>query len=63
MLPIVKERGVLETALKKQGVTMKWMEFPAGPQLLESLNVGSVVFGEADEAPPIFAQAAGKGLT
>lgn len=62
MLPIVKERGVLETALKKQGVTVKWVEFPAGPQLLEGLNVGSVVFGEAGEAPPIFAQAANSNL-
>lgn len=62
MLPIVKERGVLETALKKQNVTVKWVEFPAGPQLLEGLNVGSVVFGEAGEAPPIFAQAANSNL-
>ena len=47
ILPIVKERGTLETALKAQNVQVKWVEFPAGPQLLEGLNVGSVVFGEA----------------
>ena len=58
LLPILKERGTLETALKEQGVNVKWVEFPAGPQLLEGLNVGSVVFGEVGEAPPIFAQAA-----
>lgn len=62
VLPIVKERGVLETALKQQGVNIRWVEFPAGPQLLEGLNVGSVVFGEAGEAPPIFAQAANSNL-
>ena len=62
MLPILKERGVLETALKKQNVSVKWVEFPAGPQLLEGLNVGSVVFGESGEAPPIFAQAANSNL-
>lgn len=62
ILPIVKERGVLETALKDQGVNIRWVEFPAGPQLLEGLNVGSVVFGEAGEAPPIFAQAANSNL-
>lgn len=62
MLPILKERGVLETALKKQNVNVKWVEFPAGPQLLEGLNVGSVVFGESGEAPPIFAQAANSNL-
>ena len=62
VLPIVKERGVLETALKDQGVNIKWVEFPTGPQLLEGLNVGSVVFGESGEAPPIFAQAANSNL-
>lgn len=54
VLPILKERGTLEASLKKQGVNVKWVEFPAGPQLLEGLNVGSVSFGEAGEAPPHF---------
>ena len=62
LLPIVKERGELDKALKDQGIRIKWVEFPAGPQLLEGLNVGSVVFGEAGEAPPIFAQAANSNL-
>ncbi|WP_286740224.1 MULTISPECIES: sulfonate ABC transporter substrate-binding protein [Acinetobacter] len=62
VLPILKERGTLETSLKEQGVNVKWVEFPAGPQLLEGLNVGSVSFGEAGEAPPIFAQAANSNL-
>lgn len=62
VLPIIKAQGALESALKEQGVTVKWVEFPAGPQLLEGLNVGSVVFGEAGEAPPIFAQAANSSL-
>ena len=62
VLPIVKARGTLETALKDQGVNVKWVEFPAGPQLLEGLNVGSVVIGESGEAPPIFAQAANANL-
>lgn len=62
ILPILKERGSLETTLKDQGVNVKWVEFPAGPQLLEGLNVGSVVFGEAGEAPPIFAQAANSNI-
>lgn len=62
ILPIVKERGNLDKALQAQGVNVKWVEFPAGPQLLEGLNVGSVVLGEAGEAPPIFAQAANSNL-
>lgn len=62
VLPIVKARGDLDKVLKEKGVTVKWVEFPAGPQLLEGLNVGSVSFGEAGEAPPIFAQAANSNL-
>lgn len=62
LLPLVKARGDLDRTLKAQGINIKWVEFPAGPQLLEGLNVGSVVFGEAGEAPPIFAQAASPNL-
>lgn len=62
ILPIVKTKGELEKRLAAQGTKVKWIEFPAGPQLLEGLNVGSVVFGEAGEAPPIFAQAANPNL-
>ncbi|ENX64585.1 MULTISPECIES: sulfonate ABC transporter substrate-binding protein [Acinetobacter] len=62
ILPILKAKGELEKKLAAQGVNVKWVEFPAGPQLLEGLNVGSVVFGEAGEAPPIFAQAANPNL-
>jgi sulfonate transport system substrate-binding protein len=40
-------------------VAVKWVEFPAGPQLLEGLNVGAIDVGFVGEAPPIFAQAAG----
>lgn len=61
-LPVLKARGTLEQALKSEGVQVRWVEFPAGPQLLEGLNVGSVVFGETGEAPPIFAQAANAKL-
>lgn len=62
VLPIIKARGDLDKALKEKGVNVKWVEFPAAPQLLEGLNVGSVSFGESGEAPPIFAQAANSNL-
>ncbi|CAN5485036.1 sulfonate ABC transporter substrate-binding protein [soil metagenome] len=61
-LTILKARGSLDKRLAAQGVQVKWIEFPAGPQLLEGLNVGSVDFGTVGEAPPIFAQAAGANL-
>jgi sulfonate transport system substrate-binding protein len=61
-LTLLKARGDLEKRLAPQGITVKWAEFPAGPQLLEGLNVGSIDFGTVGEAPPIFAQAAGADL-
>jgi sulfonate transport system substrate-binding protein len=61
-LTILKARGDLDKRLAAQGITVKWTEFPAGPVLLEGLNVGSIDFGTVGEAPPIFAQAAGADL-
>jgi len=61
-LVLLKARGSLEKRLALMHVEVKWTEFPAGPQLLEGLNVGSIDFGIAGEAPPIFAQAAGADL-
>jgi sulfonate transport system substrate-binding protein len=59
ILVLQKAQGTLEKKLAPLGVSLKWVEFPAGPQLLEGLNVGAVDFGYVGEAPPIFAQAAG----
>jgi sulfonate transport system substrate-binding protein len=61
-LVLVKAKGTLEEKLKPLGWTVKWTEFPGGPQLLEALNVGAIDFGTTGEAPPIFAQAAGAPL-
>lgn len=61
-LTILKGRGALEKRLTALGIDVKWTEFPAGPVLLEGLNVGSIDFGTVGEAPPIFAQAAGANL-
>ncbi len=61
-LTLLKGRGTLEKRLAAHGVSVKWTEFPAGPVLLEGLNVGSIDFGTVGEAPPIFAQAAGANL-
>jgi len=61
-LTLLKGRGTLEKRLREKNIAVKWTEFPAGPQLLEGLNVGSIDFGTVGEAPPIFAQAAGANL-
>ena len=59
LLTLQKTQGTLEKRLAPLGVAVKWVEFPAGPQLLEGLNVGAVDVGYVGEAPPVFAQAAG----
>lgn len=61
-LLLLKGKGSLEEKLKPLGVSVKWAEFPAGPQLLEALNAGAIDFGTTGEAPPIFAQAASPRL-
>lgn len=61
-LIFLKERGILERKLAPLGWSVTWTEFPAGPQLLEALNVGAADFGPVGEAPPIFAQAAGANI-
>lgn len=61
-LTVLKAKGDLEKRLAQIKVDVRWVEFPAGPQLLEGLNVGSIDFGTVGEAPPIFAQAAGADL-
>ena len=59
-LVILKQQGTLEKRFPNTKIT--WAEFPAGPQLLEALSVGSLEFGLTGDSPPVFAQAAGKDL-
>jgi len=59
-LVILKQQRVLEKRFPNTKVS--WIEFPAGPQLLEALSVGSLEFGLTGDSPPVFAQAAGKDL-
>jgi len=61
-LILLKAKGSLEKRLAPLGYKVTWTEFPAGPQLLEAVNVGAIDFGNTGEAPPIFAQAAGAPL-
>jgi sulfonate transport system substrate-binding protein len=61
-LAVIEARGALQKNLAAKGVSISWLEFPAGPQMLEALNVGSIDFGLVGETPPVFAQAAGTNL-
>jgi sulfonate transport system substrate-binding protein len=55
---LLKYRGTLDNDFKKQGIDVHWVEFTAGPQMLEGLNVGSIDLAATGDAPPVIAQAA-----
>jgi sulfonate transport system substrate-binding protein len=59
-LVLAKEHGLLEKRFAHTQV--KWIEFPAGPQMLEALNIGSLDIASTGDIPPIFAQVAGADL-
>ena len=59
-LVLAKSHKLLETRFPNTKIT--WIEFPAGPQILEALNVGSIDLGGTGDLPPLFAQAAGADL-
>jgi sulfonate transport system substrate-binding protein len=56
---VLKARGSLEKRLAPLGFSVRWLEFPAGPQLLEGVNAKAVDIGVVGETPPVFAQAGG----
>jgi sulfonate transport system substrate-binding protein len=53
-----------KTLEKKFGsaVNVSWLEFSAGPPILEAMNSGTVDLATTGETPPIFAEAAGTPL-
>ena len=62
VLVVARQQRSIEARLASQGITVRWIEFQAGPPLLEALNAGTVDFGYTGDAPPIFSQAAGGNL-
>ena len=59
-LLLAKEHGLLEKRFPQTAV--QWIEFPAGPQMLEAMNVNALDIGSTGDIPPLFAQAAGADL-
>ncbi len=57
---IAKQQKLFEQEFPNAKIT--WNEFPAGPQILEALAVGSLDVGVTGDTPPVYAQAAGKPL-
>ncbi|KWV58032.1 ABC transporter substrate-binding protein [Bradyrhizobium macuxiense] len=62
VLVIARQRAALENHFRPQGIDVKWVEFSAGPPMMEAMNVGSVDYGAVGDSPPIFAQAAGAAI-
>jgi sulfonate transport system substrate-binding protein len=61
-LAVLRQKPELAPRLAALHVGLDWVEFQAGPPLLEALNAGSIDFGTTGDTPPIFAQAAGASL-
>ncbi|MBB3105187.1 aliphatic sulfonate ABC transporter substrate-binding protein [Azomonas macrocytogenes] len=59
-LVLAKEHRLLEKRFPQTRI--QWIEFPAGPQMLEALNIGSLDIGSTGDIPPLFAQAADADL-
>lgn len=59
-LLLAKEHALLEKRFPQTAV--QWIEFPAGPQMLEAMNVNALDVGSTGDIPPLFAQAAGADL-
>lgn len=63
LFSVAKQQQVFEKRLKPLGVeTVKWLEFPFGPPLMEALGLGAIHIGPVGDTPPIFAQAAGANV-
>ncbi|MEG0340843.1 sulfonate ABC transporter substrate-binding protein [Acinetobacter sp. 1207_04] len=57
---IAKQQNLYEKEFPNAKIS--WNEFPAGPQILEALAVGSIDVGVTGDTPPVYAQAAKKPL-
>ncbi|MCX7328856.1 MAG: hypothetical protein NTW00_12265, partial [Hyphomicrobiales bacterium] len=42
---VLKERGILENALKSEGIAVRWIQSAGSNKALEFLNAGSLDFG------------------
>lgn len=58
ILLLVKAQGRLEADLAQRGISIEWLEYPAGPELLAALEDDRLDIGVVGELPPVSAQAA-----
>lgn len=57
VLLLARSRGRVDAALAATGSRIEWVEFAAGPPMMEAIAAGAIDFGSVGDAPPIFAQA------
>ncbi|MDR3706723.1 MAG: aliphatic sulfonate ABC transporter substrate-binding protein [Capsulimonadaceae bacterium] len=56
---ILKAQGTLEHDVAKKHATVQWLNFSAGPEMMQAMGTGNVDIGGAGDTVPIFAQASG----
>ena len=59
---ILRLRGGLDRQFAAKGIRLEWIDFPAGPQMLEAMGAGSIDLGSTGDAPVAFALAAGQPI-
>ncbi len=55
---LAKAHRLLETRFPQTKI--QWVEFPAGPQMLEALNVNSIDIASTGDIPPILPRRRGQ---
>ncbi|MBD2776998.1 aliphatic sulfonate ABC transporter substrate-binding protein [Iningainema tapete] len=58
-LAVLRKQSTFAQNMAAKGYSVKWLEFPGGPQQMEAVNTGNLDITFAGESPSIFAQAAG----
>ena len=60
LLVLLKDMGILESALAEKGIEVKWEEVPAGIPTLEAISAGAIdLGGDAPETISLYAQSMG----
>ncbi len=57
-LLLAKALGYIDRELSHYQISVEWLEFPAGLQIVDALQAGYLDIGVVGECPPVFAQAA-----
>jgi aliphatic sulfonates family ABC transporter substrate-binding protein len=56
LLMLAKVHGALDTALAARGVSVQWVEYEGGLEIVEAMSAGELVAGVVGDCPAVFAQ-------